>query len=127
MAYTPAQQKRNRAKWVKALRSGKYKQARGCLSAPETDGMCCLGVACEISGLGKWVRAYGDNSYLGQNLSLPTAVKDWLGLTDHIGRFNETPSKITALSEKNDDGASFAQLADIIEREPPGLILKGDA
>ncbi len=33
-------------KWVKALRSGKYTQARGRLQREE--GFCCLGVACKI-------------------------------------------------------------------------------
>lgn len=33
-----------KAKWVKALRSGKYKQGRGRLYNPETASFCCLGV-----------------------------------------------------------------------------------
>jgi hypothetical protein len=33
-----------KAKWVKALRSGKYKQARGRLKNPRTGGFCCIGV-----------------------------------------------------------------------------------
>lgn len=33
-------------KWCKALRSGKYKQARGRLQ--NENGFCCLGVACKI-------------------------------------------------------------------------------
>ncbi len=48
-------------KWVKALRSGKYKQAKGSLMVPSTvrdedgkevnyDRHCCLGVLCEIMG-----------------------------------------------------------------------------
>lgn len=31
-----------KAKWLEALRSGNYKQARGCLK--REDGFCCLGV-----------------------------------------------------------------------------------
>jgi hypothetical protein len=31
-------------KWVKALRSGKYKQGRGILYNPEEKSFCCLGV-----------------------------------------------------------------------------------
>lgn len=35
--------------WLKALRSGKYKQGRGWLRDAE-DGFCCLGVMCELAG-----------------------------------------------------------------------------
>ena len=45
--------------WVDALRSGKYQQARGALKTG--DAYCCLGVACDISGLGTWDRTW----YLG--------------------------------------------------------------
>ena len=38
-------------KWVKALRSGKYKQGRCRLYNPETDSYCCLGVACRVVGI----------------------------------------------------------------------------
>jgi hypothetical protein len=44
-------------KWVKALRSGEYKQGTCYLSAKYTDGItseqryCCLGVACSVSGI----------------------------------------------------------------------------
>lgn len=38
-----------KAKWLEALRSGKYEQGRGAL----LDGgkYCCLGVLCEVAGL----------------------------------------------------------------------------
>lgn len=48
----------NMAKWIVALRSGKYTQGHGRLR----DGvgqMCCLGVLCEISGLGEWKNLVG--------------------------------------------------------------------
>jgi len=38
-------------KWVKALRSGKYKQSREMLK--NSGGYCCLGVLCEILDF-KW-------------------------------------------------------------------------
>lgn len=53
--YTAEEQAEHRKEWVKALRSGKYEQAKGTLK--QTDGgreqFCCLGVACDISGLGE--------------------------------------------------------------------------
>ena len=39
-------------KWVNALRSGKYKQAKGRLRYK--DRYCPLGVLCDISRLGEW-------------------------------------------------------------------------
>ncbi len=35
-------------KWVKALRSGEYKQGYDRLQNPETKGYCCLGVLCKV-------------------------------------------------------------------------------
>lgn len=39
-----------KADWVKALRSGEYKQARGTLQ-DETGALCCLGVLCKVAGM----------------------------------------------------------------------------
>ncbi len=36
-----------KAKWVKALRSGKYKQGTGSLHS-SNNNYCCLGVACQV-------------------------------------------------------------------------------
>jgi hypothetical protein len=36
-------------KWIDALRSGEYPQARGALT--DGEGFCCLGVLCKISGV----------------------------------------------------------------------------
>jgi hypothetical protein len=48
-------------KWIAALRSGKYKQARGIMK--NADGFCCLGVACELHSGFKWMDALKDNSF----------------------------------------------------------------
>ena len=50
--YTEQEQKEHRAELVAALRSGEYQQITGRLT--DETGYCCLGVACEISGLGEW-------------------------------------------------------------------------
>lgn len=46
------EQVKNRKRWVKALRSGKYTQERGYLRIGR--GYCCLGVLCDIQNKGKW-------------------------------------------------------------------------
>lgn len=40
--------KEQKAKWIAALKSGKYKQARNQLHDPITGGNCCLGVAIRV-------------------------------------------------------------------------------
>jgi hypothetical protein len=39
-----------KARWIAALRSGKYKQGDGRLYSAEDDTYCCLGVASRIAG-----------------------------------------------------------------------------
>jgi hypothetical protein len=42
-----------KAKWLKALRSGEYKQAKGTMYNPKTCGFCCLGVLEHVVSGGK--------------------------------------------------------------------------
>lgn len=44
-----AMKKGLKARWVAALRSGKYKQARKVLKRQDGKAFCCLGVLCDIS------------------------------------------------------------------------------
>lgn len=94
-----------KAKWVAALRSGEYKQISGQLR--NAAGHCCLGVLCDISGAGGW----SDNNYIAaddeRSGSLPFGVLD---LTD-ISFADER-----RLADMNDSGATFAEIADYIEK-----------
>lgn len=109
----------NIAKWVEALRSGDYTQGIGALASFEGESVqyCCLGVASEISGVcqikkdamsdGRGVLAYD-----GSRSFLPMSVQEWLGVD------GDAPDvRAGALSAINDDGASFAEIADLIEAE----------
>lgn len=90
-------------KWIKALRSGKYKQARGQLRVG--NAFCCLGVACDISHLGVWE----DSNYLGKSVDLPSEVFVWLGMRRNM-------NAETFLIEVNDVvRLTFSQIADKIE------------
>lgn len=97
-----------KAAWVAALRSGNYKQTKYVLRDPE--GFCCLGVLCDISGAGRWV-AESFESGDEMRFAIPTdAVNAWLGVSDAnlwIGKKH--------LTDFNDAGVSFAQIADMIE------------
>lgn len=117
-SWTADEQREHRKIWVAALRSGKYQQAQGALRAG--DGFCCLGVACDISGLGDWAHRNGRLAYLGNDKLLPLEVRDWLGLRGVMGGYGEN-----FLTDLNDDeGVSFPHIADLIESEPAGLLAK---
>lgn len=124
--YTKDEQKEHRRLWVEALRSGKYQQTTGALH-DNTGGFCCLGVACDISGLGEWnptyIEEYRTPDFRHEG-TLETDVRNWLGLRGEegeIGGDDETPPS-TSLASLNDNGSSFAEIADIIEAEPEGLL-----
>lgn len=118
----------NAKKWVKALRSGEYRQAVGTLS--QNGRYCCLGVACDI-----YERETGDilprvpnGDYPLEGLYHSEKYGDafrkvglWLGLRSGEGGFREFIDDCDHLSALNDNGASFSRIADVIEREPPGL------
>ena len=80
----------NIKKWVDALRSGAYEQGQGALATPNGDSVkyCCLGVACEISGVAtKEVLNTSEGvayriRYDSEGSLLPLAVSDWLGLDE---------------------------------------------
>ena len=111
--YTKEEQKENRRLWVEALRSGEYKQGRGalCRKTEDTFEYCCLGVACEISGLGEFVPRddlpSGPFTFVikegqSQDAALPEPVRDWLGLSDRFGSYRgDGPG---SLSTDNDRG-----------------------
>lgn len=110
----------NMYKWIDALRSGRYTQAKRALHTD--NGYCCLGVACELyqQEVGDLSVTYDEDDgyyrYDGDRSLLPSKVANWLDLTDQSGSFGNT-----ALTTKNDCGASFEEIADIIESRPNGL------
>ena len=112
-----------RRKWVEALRSGEYRQTSGVLR--DRDGFCCLGVLCDLSKTGEWVKDGGDWRYEGLHSSdvatLPKPVQQLVGLRTNFGRINGSQGH--NLSEMNDIEYSFASIADVIEAEPEGLFV----
>lgn len=95
-------------KWLKALRSGKYKQSVHYLKSPH--GYCCLGVAGRVCGLtDKKIEGLDwlSNSKITQE-DLKLIPKELQGSS----YYNEL---VTTLSEMNDAGYSFKLIADFIE------------
>lgn len=87
-------------RWLKALRSGEYKQGEGIL---QWNGCyCCLGVAACLIDPDGW---YG-STFRGNDYILPVETMKEIGLS------GQASDKLTNM---NDDGDSFATIADWIE------------
>jgi hypothetical protein len=121
-----------KSKWIAALRSGQYEQARGGLMRIlhrnfETGkigvGFCCLGVLCDLASqesVCRWqdmeavtIDMFGRSNFNGD--SLPAPVAEWAGLKEsdpEVGYHAE----VARLSELNDSyRLTFSQIADVIE------------
>ena len=103
-------------RWVEALRSGDYEQGKGYL---QEEGFCCLGVLCDLhhnlTSEGEWDHedletaalylVYGED---GEYEFPPDPVLKWSGLNRQLA---------TDLASRNDAGATFEELADLIEEK----------
>lgn len=120
-------------KWLKALRSGEYSQTSGTLRRKSNDGVtsfCCLGVLCNIHAQEHPEIAAKETNpevYLKSSALLPIEVAEWAGLTkDFIGGDPNGAAvdigvtyrdRFTTLAALNDDeGLSFKEIANVIER-----------
>lgn len=109
-----------KARWVAALRSGKYQQGLGYLS--RNGCFCCLGVLCDLAakdGVCKWDaskiagRLFIDES----DVALPQVVREWAGVLSANPRLIYDDIDIP-VSELNDEiGLKFPQIADLIEEQ----------
>jgi hypothetical protein len=102
---------KNIRKWVKMLRSGKYKQITRQLCS--NDGYCCLGVACLGAGMKQRANRFGAEVDV-----LPNKAMRWLGIDEGdpmlIGSGADEHALATALNDIKK--YSFQQIADAIER-----------
>ena len=108
---------RLKRKWLKALRSGEYRQGRYLLVSDNGKNFCCLGVLADVMGC-EWQesKANYDSSLV------PILPRNKRPLARR-GDAWMSPSK-TGLSSKkqeklagmNDDGSSFKRIANFIEK-----------
>ena len=132
-------QKKNRKEWVAQLRSGKYAQVKNHLHQGE--GYCCLGVLCDIVDSKLWKPSESSSvfSFNGVSIMTPPRMESFeFGLRRSNGTFEPNDAffekfpkvavseawrnfKSIALTDLNDEGFSFAEIADIIEYGPPKL------
>lgn len=105
---------------VATLRSGEYQQATGRLKT--STGYCCLGVACVLAGCEFTQNTFGD--FITEDHAgcvPPQRVRKLFGFLDPNGSRRDcgdlviNGSRYTCLTEANDGGATFAQIADYIE------------
>jgi hypothetical protein len=109
-------------KWVKALRSGRFKQGRAKLATYEIDDVtgdnigdelsfCCLGVLCEINDVPFRI---GDDELLGDDALERLGFKT---LNGKLPKSYKTKNgEVNDLAALNDMGLSFKQIANIIEK-----------
>ena len=120
-------------KWVKALRSGKYKQGKYTLKQYNSNGQvqhCCLGVLCELYNqemkqnkkktLSEKVLTdddfpYGFTRFGDEYNVLPSKVMEWAGMKTSSGIL---PCNLGFfdLTDYNDDGRKFKTISDTIEK-----------
>ena len=128
-------------KWIAALRSGKYKQAKKRLRTGE-DSFCCLGVLCDVVQPASWHRGgnagvvsfgFGEMGLATTALPDPLAKKMGMGSAGHF-RVASLPEELqdrvrqfvgettaSSLAMLNDSGARFELIADVIQAEPTWL------
>lgn len=128
--------KKQMTKWVTALRSGKFNQARGMLrkfdDGRNITGHCCLGVLCEINKV--------DDDFIDSNETIASPViMEKLGISSEEGtvhledgngnpavrpikfRIGNETKEFNSLAMANDGGASFKQIARWIEKNYESL------
>lgn len=101
--------------WIRALRSGKY--ARGEHALRTKRRYCCLGVLCDLYSKAtgtKWEKSAGNTASFkmcGALDYLPNEVMKWAGLASDNPKLDEG-----CAANYNDDGASFKEIADLIQK-----------
>jgi hypothetical protein len=103
--------------WVKALRSGEYKQGVGTLF--RDNKYCCLGVLSKVQGR---LTAEGSDhnsttaGWLSHTNPCNSAFGSWGSFDEGVWLFLEDRKEgLTGLTDVNDAGATFEEIATIIE------------
>lgn len=106
-------------RWLKALRSGKYKQGTGSLR--DGDGFCCLGVLCDVVKNDKALKLNWEGGVWFDNSTTDLGCR----VTDHVlapnQNLDELDGDMEALMRRNDGTTdirrqSFKKIANLIER-----------
>lgn len=121
-AYMP---KADKTRWIKALRSGKYKQGKMWLyrtvkdrehdPSAHPDTYCCIGVDCALQGakLERWSRNRRNRANPGGKYKRPGLMVRGPAYTSRTAYL--------MLADLNDCGAIFTQIADVINAGVKGV------
>jgi len=107
--------KKIKKEWIAALRSGKYKKGRNKLKSRANQygtPYCCLGVLCDIAIKHNIV----DTDVFDNETTLPSSVYEWAGLDSHNPRLYRDKDDVTCTEANDDKKLSFAEIADLIEK-----------
>lgn len=112
--------------WIKALKSGEFKQCRGHLA--KDDKYCALGVLSVLAlleGVCTFDEVDGVGKFDNRKFSLSFNVMKWADIAQDHERFLDPlehdvllilHKRITSIQELNDKGKTFKELAIIIEK-----------
>lgn len=124
------------AEWIEKLRSGEFKQGQHRLRTGDPNNTkdnkyCCLGVLCELAVSAEVIPppTYDSDQFQFQYTDdctayLPVDVMEWVGISSRHGTYHLEFGTRDDLTNKNDQGASFSQIADIIESNPKGMFVE---
>lgn len=142
---------KNVQKWVRALKSGRFKQAQGTLrrtrsedgAAMKEPGFCCLGVVCELMREENperfsWDEQAGKSYFVDKEGGaerdyLIQSAKDWLGIPDadrdpiFMHSKHGGTVKVHASHLNDGDQLSFFGIADIVESNLSNDLFEGDS
>ena len=117
--------KRVKKLWVAALRSGKYRQAKGALKK-RNGAHCCLGVLCDLYSKEKKDLSFvweGDEYYFDNRTDAPSmSVRKWAGLDSNdeavfTSVTGPNGRKLSLIDLNDEQGYTFEQIAEVIERD----------
>lgn len=106
-----------KAKWIEALRSGKYKQTIGTLC--DERGHCCLGVLMEVAG--EQIQRRSDNPANSYHTTPSLDFYTRHNIDCGNNRDFKIDHRCMLLAGYNDSGHSFKQIADIIDQHVKGV------
>lgn len=121
---TNRQKRDNVRKWIKALRSGEYKQTTGVLrrryfdstTASEGIGYCCLGVVCDIFKPedAKWEpNTNGKFTLFDARYDVPQEIMDITGI--EFAQFHAWNDGLGFVELNDNRGATFDEIADMLD------------
>lgn len=98
--------------WIKALRSGEYKQTTQSLR--DSKGFCCLGVLCDLArkdGGDKWEKDWSGYLYNDSQGDLPSSMHSFIFTPEA----KISPADLVHMNDTFNK--SFKEIADVIEQK----------